>query len=416
MAKTAAPKRDPDTGTWWFVIDLPPSGEGKRRQIKRRGFPTKKAALEAMDELRAASRKGTFVPPARQSLRDFLINEWLPAARRELEETTWEDYERKLRLHVVPALGGVQLQALDAGSLNALYTHLLDEGRKDRKPGGLAPRTVRYIHAILHSALDDAVRWRRIPLNPAGQANPPAARLAKPPEMKVWTNAQLRRFFELCQLDTGTESPEPEFASARRRYHDTWLFLALTGCRRGEALGLRWRDVSVEARTATIRQTVVPLTKTSGRGREARVKPTTKSGRARVIELDEPTLKALRRWRAAQAAERLLMGEAFEDHDLVFCRPDGRPYHPEYFSKVFDRTLLRSPFRDELPRIRLHDLRHTWATLALLAGIDVRIVSERLGHSSPLVTWQTYQDVIQGMQGDAADRVAALVFDAADEL
>lgn len=145
------------------------------------------------------------------------------------------------------------------------------------------------------------------------------------------------------------------------------------------------------------------------------MKPTTKSGRARVVELDGPTLKSLRRWRAAQAAERLLVGEAYEDNDLVFCRPDGRPYHPEYFSKVFDRTLARSPFKDELPRIRLHDLRHTWATLALLAGVDVRIVSERLGHSSPLVTWQTYQHVIHGMQADAADRVAALVFDVTTE-
>lgn len=246
MGKTAAPKRDDKSGTWWFVVDLPATPEGKRRQVKRRGFATKRAAIEAMEELRAASRKGTFVPPARQSVRDFLLHDWLPAARRELEETTWEDYERKVRLHVVPAVGGVQLQALDAGALNVLYAHLLADGRKDRKRGGLSPRTVRYIHAILHSALDDAVRWRRIPLNPADQANPPSARLAKSPEMRVWNGAQLRRFFELCEVDVGGGSAEPEFSAARRRYHDAWLFLALTGCRRGEALGLRWSDVSFD--------------------------------------------------------------------------------------------------------------------------------------------------------------------------
>lgn len=412
MARTAAPRRDDKTGTWWFVVDLPPTAEGKRQQVKRRGFSTKKAALEAMDELRSASRKGTFVRPARQIVREFLLEDWLPAVRRELEETTWEDYERKLRLHVLPFVGGIQLQTLDAGSLNGLYTRLLTDGRKDGKEGGLSPRTVRYIHAIVHSALDDAVRWRRIALNPADQANPPSARSAKSPEMRVWSGTQLRRFFELCEIDVDGHAPEPGFAAARRRYHDAWLFLALTGCRRGEGLGLRWQDVSLEAGTAMIRQTVVPLTKASGRGREARLKPTTKSGRARVIELDQPTLKSLRRWRALQAAERLLMGDAYEDHDLVFCRPDGRPFHPEYFSKVFDRTLTRAPFRDELPRIRLHDFRHTWATLALVAGVDVRIVSERLGHSSPLVTWQTYQHVMQGMQGDAADKVANLVFGA----
>lgn len=93
----------------------------------------------------------------------------------------------------------------------------------------------------------------------------------------------------------------------------------------------------------------------------------------------------------------------------MFCWPDGRPYHPEAFSKSFDRKIRQPAFAD-LPVIRLHDLRHTWATLALVAGVDVKIVSERLGHSSPLVTGQTYQHVIKGMQTDAAEKVAALIF------
>jgi integrase len=89
--------------------------------------------------------------------------------------------------------------------------------------------------------------------------------------------------------------------------------------------------------------------------------------------------------------------------------PDGLPYHPEAFSKTFDRRLRQSRFA-ELPTIRLHDLRHTWATLALAAGVDVAIVSKRLGHGSPATTWQTYQHVISGMQADAAEKVAALIF------
>jgi integrase len=410
VSTTAAPRKDPKTGTWWFVVDLPPDVRGRRRQAKRRGFPTKKAALEALDELRSAARRGTFVAPQRQTLRAFLVDDWLPAMRRELEESTWEDYERKVRLHVVPYLGGAQLQTIDAGSLNRLYANLLAGGRRDGRPGGLSPRTVRYIHAILHGALDDAVKWRRIPVNPADQANPPSARSAKAPEKTVWSREQLRRFLELSERDGGPDGPEPEFARARHRFHFVWLFLATSGCRRGEVLGLRWRDISFDEATAAIRQTVVPLRKAGGHGREARIKPWTKTGRARVIELDRQTLAALRTWRAHQAEERLLVGSAYEDNDLVFCRPDGRPYQPEYFSKMFDRTLGRLPYRDELPRIRLHDLRHTWATLALVAGVDVRIVSERLGHSSPLITWQTYQHVIKGMQSDAAEKVAALIF------
>ena len=142
-----------------------------------------------------------------------------------------------------------------------------------------------------------------------------------------------------------------------------------------------------------------------------RLLPRTKSEKPRVLELDAPTVVALRAWRARQAEERLLLGAAYLDHDLVFCQPDGRPYHPEAFSKTFARRLRQAAFT-ELPRIRLHDLRHTWATLALMAGVDVNIVSERLGHSSPLITWQTYQHVMKGMQSDAADKVAALIFGA----
>jgi integrase len=215
--------------------------------------------------------------------------------------------------------------------------------------------------------------------------------------MKVWTGPQLRTFLERLGDD---------------RYRWPWLFLGTTGCRRGEALGVRWQDVDLDRRVVAIRQELIPLTKPSGRGREGRIVPRTKSERPRVIELDGPTIAALRSWRAQQARERLMIGDGYEDHGLVFCRPTGRPYHPEAFSKAFDRKVRHAAFAD-LPTIRLHDLRHTWATLALVAGVDVKIVSERLGHASPLITWQTYQHVIMGMQTDAAERVAALIFDTA---
>ncbi len=396
-SKTAAPLRDPVTGKWNFVVDLGPGPDGKRRQAKRCGFPTKKAAQEALDAIRTDSRQGTFVAPAKTTLGAYLTHEWLPAVKRELAESTFESYARNVRLHILPALGGVKLQAIDGLMLGRLYNQLLTSGRKlGTQSPGLKPRTVRYIHTILSAALDDAVKSRRIPLNPASQAKPPSASAAKAPEMRAWTGAELRRFLE--QVDGQGD-----------RYYWPWYVLATTGARRGEVLGLRWGDVDLDSGHAAIRQTVIPLTKPAGRGREGRIVSRTKTDRARMIELDAGTIAALKTWRAKQAQERLLMGAGYQDNDLIFCRPDGLPYHPEAFSKSFDRRLTQAAYSD-LPRIRLHDLRHTWATLALSAGVDVAIVSKRLGHSSPMVTWSTYQHVVKGMQTDAAEKVAALIF------
>ncbi len=124
------------------------------------------------------------------------------------------------------------------------------------------------------------------------------------------------------------------------------------------------------------------------------------------MELDGPTVAALRAVRARQAQDRLLLGPTYADHDLVFARADGKPMHPEHFSMAFDRRVARY----KLPRIRLHDLRHTWATLALSAGVDVKIVSERLGHASAKITWDIYQHVSPTMQSNAAETVARLIF------
>lgn len=179
----------------------------------------------------------------------------------------------------------------------------------------------------------------------------------------------------------------------------------------GRGARLRWSDLDLTVGAAAIRQQVIPLPKSGGVGREGRIVAGTKSGDARVIELDTRTVAMRKAWRKEQARERLALGSGHRDHGLVFPRFDGRPFHPEAFSKTFDRRVRQEAFAD-LPTIRLHDLRHTWATLALEAGVEVAIVSERLGHSSPVITWGTYQHVRKGMQTDAAELVADAIFGA----
>ena len=387
MPRDAGPRKDPTNGAWWFVVDLPPGPDGRRRQAKRRGFKTKAEAQAALDELRVAGRQGTYVPPARQRLGEFLTADWLPAIKVTIEESTWASYERYLRLHVISNLGGVRLEAVDASMLNRLYADLLDHGRLDGKPGGLSRQSVRYIHTVLGRALGDAVRWGRIVRNPSQAATPPrvAQTKSQTPDMKTWDAATLAQFLD---------------AEGGTRYHVAFLFIATTGCRRGEALGLRWSDLDLDAGRASLRHAIGAI--------DHRIyeKSTPKSHRARVIDLDPDTVTALRAWRTRQAEERLLLGPAYDDRDLVFCHPDGKPYHPDRFSREFARRVDRHG----VSRIRLHDLRHTWATLALQAGVDVKIVSERLGHASTTITWDIYQHVTPAMQSDAAERVANLIF------
>lgn len=203
--------------------------------------------------------------------------------------------------------------------------------------------------------------------------------------MKTWTADQVRAFLD---------------HTAEHRLHAAFVLLATTGMRRAECLGLRWSDVDLAAGRVSISQTVIMV------HHDIRVgAPKTARGR-RTVALDPGTVIALREHRKRQAAERLLMGAGFTDHGLVFCRPDGGPLHPERFSRMFSRETAKI----ELPAIRLHDLRHTWATLALSAGEHPKVVQERLGHANVSITLDVYSHVSEGLHSDAASRVASIIF------
>jgi integrase len=380
-SREAGPKKDPRTGTWGFVTDVAMDEHGRRKQARRRGFKTRADAQRELDRLRVAVRDQTFVAPARQTFGDFL-DEWLETITATVQPSTLASYRRNVRVHVKPALGGVQLQKLDAAHLNRAYVSLRDR---------LSVRTVRYIHTINHRALRDAVKWGRLVRNPADAADPPRAKDAKhaAPEMRTWDAATLGTFLKLVE---------------KSRYRVPWLVLATTGMRRGEVLGLRWRDIDLDAGRLTIRQTITLV------DHKIVIAPRTKTGNGRAIDLDAATVAELRAHRAWQARELLLLGIRADADTLVFSLTDGRSYNPDRFSREFDRALERHP---DVPRIRLHDLRHTWATLALVAGVPVKVVSERLGHATTAITLDIYSHVTPTMQADAAERVSALIFGAA---
>ena len=165
-------------------------------------------------------------------------------------------------------------------------------------------------------------------------------------------------------------------------------------------LGLRWQDFDLQRRTASVVQTVVVVNHV-----EQLSTPKTARG-TRVVDLDDGTITALRAHRARQHQERLLMGDGWRERDLIFCKVDGEALHPERVSREF----LRRIERWSLPPLTLHGLRHTWATLALKAGINAKVVQERLGHATIGITLGTYSHVTEGMQREAANTVAAVIF------
>ncbi len=202
--------------------------------------------------------------------------------------------------------------------------------------------------------------------------------------MAYWTPDELRSFLGLVE---------------ESRHYAFVRLASMSGLRRGELCGLRWTDVDLEAGRVSVRQAITTVNS------KPILTPVKTARSRRVVDVDPVTVAVLKAHRSSQLAERLLIGSGYRDHGLVFVMPDGTPTHPNVVSRWFDRAVTRSKLR----RIRLHDLRHTHASHLLAAGVNVKVVSERLGHASVSFTLDTYAHVMPGQQADAAASVAALV-------
>jgi integrase len=370
-------------GTTWTAYYYVTDGRG-RHQRSRGGFVTKAAAQQYLNTVMAAVQRGELVHTSKLTVGEYLLDRWLPLMRTNIRPTTWDSYKRVIEQHIVPTLGATPLQRLKVDQLDDFYQALLRDGRQDGR-GGLAPKTIRSIHNLIHKALRDAERKQLVQRNVASAADPPKVHRAM--EMRTWSASELRSFLH------GVRD---------HRLYAAFLLAATTGMRRGEVLGVRWRDIDFAGRRLAIRQTGLSINYAVSFGT-----PKTARGR-RSIALDTATLAALQEHRQRQLPERALLGSGYVDRDLVFARLDGSPVHPDYFSQAFDRAVARSG----LPRIRLHDLRHTHATLGLAAGIPPKVMSDRLGHATVAFTQDVYVHSIPSLESDAAERVADLIFEA----
>jgi integrase len=377
-------------GPRFLIKYTAPSEDGSKRVVLKRGYLTRKAAAEALREQLSAVATGTHVRPNKVTVGEH-FTEWAAGLR--LTKGSVASYQQMIRNHVIPHIGSLRLDQLTGTKLDALYRQLEQSGRVDGK-GGLSPRTVRYVATIVHAGLAAAVRNGRLAINPADKADPPSAGEATAPEMQVWTGEQLAAFLSWSR--DGSDELYP-----------AWLLLSMTGMRRGEALALQWRDIDYDAGTISVRRSAT-LLKVHGGGERTLVRPP-KSGKARVVDVDPQTLAVLRAHRSALAS--ISLGLARDDA-YVLGDLAGQIRHPERFSRIFRNRLAQARTElgpDELRTIRLYDLRHTHATLLLKAGVPVKVVSERLGHSSAMITLSVYTHTLPGMQAEAASKLAAMV-------
>ena len=371
------PKRG---ATWSYVIYLGHDADGKKKYKWLGGHRTKREAEEALVSALERLRTGMWTDPGKMTVGDFL-EQWLAAVLPTVRDNTKRSYGEMIRLWVIPRIGSIKLAHLTAAHLRALQGELLESGRVDGK-GGLAASSVLKCHRVLKHAFNDSVRWGLLARNPVDLIDAPRAEQR---EMTAWSGEQARRFVDAIATD---------------RQFAMWVLFITTGMRRGEVAGLAWDDLDTERGVLSVQRAVISAGKGTGLS-----EPKTRRSR-RSIPLDPGTLDALRVHRRAQVAERLRLGEVWTDSGRMFTGLTGEPLHPDTNSSAFVEIVLGV----DVPRIRLHDLRHTSATVAMEAGVHPKIVSERLGHSTISITLDLYSHATPSLQSEAANQIGAAVF------
>jgi integrase len=308
------------------------------------------------------------------------LDEWLERQATQLRPTTLRSYRQVITAYLKPTLGDRALAELDRRELELLYARLLREG--GRRGGPLSVRSVAYVHAVLRRALSHAVLDGLLSTNPAASLRPPRHRpdveeLAE--ERELWAAADAARF--LAFVD---DHP----------WRALWHLAVGTGARRGELLGLRWREVDLDAGHITISR---GLSFVEGVPRLLG----TKTSRRRVVSIGASVIDALRRHEEQQRAKREAATDWQDRWGLVFTQADGAPIDPLAVTKEFRALVRQAP----VPVIRMHDIRHAHASILLGAGVPVPVVSRRLGHATVSMTLDVYSHVLPGMDAEAAAKI-----------
>jgi integrase len=317
-------------------------------------------------------QRGSYLEPTKTTVAQFL-DRWLADVKPRVSPRTYERYEQICHMNIVALLGAVPLARLRPEQISDAYAKALATGRR-KGDGGLSPRTVRQMHAIIKSALAQAVKWDILGRNPAAAVRGPKVS---------------RVTMQTYDLEQTAELIE---AARDKRVFIPALLAVLGGLRRGEIAALRWRQVDLSGAQLAVVQSAEQT-------RDGVRYKGPKSGRARTIALSPTLVTELKAHRVRQAEELLQVGRRLSDDDFVVTQADGLPLRPHSLGQEWVRFLARSA---SLPRIRFHDLRHAHATHLLSSGVHPKLASERLGHSKVGITLDLYSHVLPNMQADAA--------------
>lgn len=361
-------------GTWRGFVDLGWRG-GRRRRKYVRGR-TKAEVQREVRRLAREAEEGRLSPERAPTLTAWLERYLDEVAAPKVRPSTLHRYRQEVRLYIGPSLGRIRLDKLAPDRISDFYQEQLRQ---------LSPGSVRRLHALLRRSLSVALRWKLITWNPATAVDPPSL---APVEVHPYTAEEAGLFLD---------------AVAGTRHEARWLLAIALGLRQGEALGLTWRDVDFDRRLIHVRQA---LQYRPGDGLHL-VQPKTAKSR-RVIPLPQAVANALKQHQLDQLAERKDAGEFWEDWGLVFTTGFGTPLSPRNDYREFRRIVERVGLR----RVRLHDLRHTAATLMLGQAVSPRVIMEMLGHSQISITMNLYSHVTVELSRDAADRVQDLLWPA----
>lgn len=359
--------------TWLVRVPRGRTASGTRKYLNKTIHGTKRQAQQWLTKTLHEITTGTFAEPTKQTVGEFLAD-WLESvARPRLGPRSLTDYTNLTRRYIIPALGDRRISQLTPADVQRFYGQL--------SARGLSPRVVRYTHAVLRSALKQAIRWNVVGRNPCDLVTLPKQTRR---EMHALSQEQAQAFLAAASED---------------EWFALWALLLTTGLRPSEAMGLRWADL--EGNRLAVQRTLLY----GYRGNWQLMEPKTSKGR-RTVVLPDLTVRALREHKARQNEQRLVAGPHYKDHGFVFAGQLGGPVDIHNLGVRNFKSILRQA---GLPSIRMYDLRHTAATLLLSAGTHPKVASEMLGHSTVVLTMDTYSHVLPTMQVQAAETMERLL-------